>query len=48
MNSRIGWNLTDRLQLSVSGRNLLHARHVEYPGGDAIQRTVSADLQWRF
>jgi iron complex outermembrane recepter protein len=48
MNSRLGWNLTDRLQISVSGRNLLHARHVEYPGGDAIQRTVSADLQWRF
>ncbi|HEX2817569.1 MAG TPA: TonB-dependent receptor [Phenylobacterium sp.] len=48
LNARLGWNITDRLQFSVSGRNLLHARHVEYPGGDAIQRTVSADLQWRF
>ncbi|WP_372785699.1 TonB-dependent receptor plug domain-containing protein [Phenylobacterium sp.] len=48
LNSRLGWNLTDRLQISVSGRNLLHARHVEYPGGEAIQRTVTADLQWRF
>jgi iron complex outermembrane receptor protein len=48
MNSRVGWNITDRLQISVSGRNLLHAQHVEYPGGLAIQRTVSADLQWRF
>jgi iron complex outermembrane receptor protein len=48
LNGRLGWNLTDRLQISLSGRNLLHARHVEYPGGAAIQRTVSADLQWRF
>jgi iron complex outermembrane receptor protein len=48
MNSRLGWNISDRLQLSVSGRNLLHARHVEYPGAVAIPRTVSADLQWRF
>jgi iron complex outermembrane recepter protein len=48
LNARLGWNITERLQLAVSGRNLLHARHVEYPGGDAIQRTVSADLQWRF
>ncbi|WP_293366074.1 TonB-dependent receptor [Phenylobacterium sp.] len=48
LNSRLGWNITDRLQISVSGRNLLHARHLEYPGGDAIQRAVSADLQWRF
>ena len=48
LNARFGWNINERLQLSVSGRNLLHARHVEYPGADAIQRTVSADLQWRF
>ena len=48
LDARLGWNLTDRLQLSVSGHNLLHARHVEYPGGDAIQRTASVDLQWRF
>jgi len=48
LNARLGWNVTDRLLLSVSGRNLLHARHVEYPGGVAIPRTVFADLQWRF
>ncbi|MGZ3375961.1 MAG: TonB-dependent receptor plug domain-containing protein [Phenylobacterium sp.] len=48
LDSRLGWNLTDRLQISVVGHNLLHARHVEYPGGEAIQRAVSADLQWRF
>ncbi|HZZ31747.1 MAG TPA: TonB-dependent receptor [Phenylobacterium sp.] len=48
LNSRLGWNITDRLLFAVSGRNLLQAQHVEYPGGVAIQRTVSADLQWRF
>jgi iron complex outermembrane receptor protein len=48
LNSRLAWNINERLQFAISGRNLLHARHVEYPGGDAIQRTVSADLQWRF
>jgi iron complex outermembrane receptor protein len=48
LNSRLGWNITDRLQLAVSGRNLLHARHQEYPGADAIRRSVSAQLQWRF
>lgn len=48
LNSRLGWNITDRLQVSVSGRNLLHAQHVEYPGGLAIHRSVYADLQWRF
>jgi iron complex outermembrane receptor protein len=48
LNARLGWNLTDRLQLSISGRNLLQARHVEYPGGDAIRRTAFAELQWRF
>jgi iron complex outermembrane receptor protein len=48
MDARVAWNLSERLQISVSGRNLLHARRVEYPGGLAIQRTVAADLQWRF
>jgi iron complex outermembrane receptor protein len=48
IDARVGWNLTERLEIAVSGRNLLHARHVEYPGGLAIQRTVAADLQWRF
>ena len=48
LNGRFGWNLNDRLELSLSGRNLLHARHVEYLGGAAISRSVIAELQWRF
>ena len=48
LNGRFGWMINDRLQFAVSGRNLLHERHVEYPGATPVQRTVSADLQWRF
>jgi iron complex outermembrane receptor protein len=47
LNGRLGWNVSPHLTLSVSGENLLHAHHVEYPGGDAIPRRVLAGLQWR-
>jgi iron complex outermembrane receptor protein len=46
LGGRIAWNATDHLTLSLSAQNLLHAHHVEYPGGDAIPRTVLAGLQW--
>jgi iron complex outermembrane receptor protein len=48
LNARIGWRLTDHLLLSISGQNLLHAQHVEYPQASAIPRSASVDLQWRF
>jgi iron complex outermembrane receptor protein len=44
---RLSWSVTDRLQLVLSGSNLLHAHHVEYAGGDAISRKVLAGIQWR-
>lgn len=47
LSGRIAWNVSDRLQLNLSGANLLHASHVEYPGGDAIPRSVLIGLQWR-
>jgi iron complex outermembrane receptor protein len=47
LGGRLAWSVSDRLQLVLSGANLLHAHHVEYPGGDAIPRTVLAGLQWR-
>ena len=47
LGGRLAWNVSDHLTLSVSGQNLLHAHHVEYPGGDAISRSVLAGLQWR-
>jgi iron complex outermembrane receptor protein len=47
LGGRLAWNVTDRLALTVSGANLLHRRHVEYPGGDAIPRKVLAGVEWR-
>jgi iron complex outermembrane receptor protein len=48
----LGWQLTPALQLSVTGQNLLHDRHEEYPlsgGGTrvAIQRSVYGKLACR-
>jgi len=48
LNGRLGWNVTPRVQLSISGRNLLHARRQEYPEGNAIPRSAFVELQWRF
>jgi iron complex outermembrane receptor protein len=46
LGGRLAWDVSKNLTLSVSGMNLLHAHHVEYPGGDAISRKVLAGLQW--
>jgi iron complex outermembrane receptor protein len=48
LNARLGWALTERLELSVVGDNLLHRRHREYVDGAEIPRSVYAELQWRF
>jgi iron complex outermembrane receptor protein len=48
LNGRLGWNINDQVQLALSGRNLLHERHLEYTGGAPIPRSVYVDLQWRF
>jgi iron complex outermembrane receptor protein len=47
LGGRLGWSLSRHLELSLSGANLIHAHHVEYPGGDAIPRSVLVGLQWR-
>jgi iron complex outermembrane receptor protein len=49
LNARLGWNVTPRIQLSVSGFNLLHAYHVEYPSseGGAVPREVFVELRVR-
>ena len=49
LNARLGWNVTSRVQLSVSGFNLLHAYHVEYPSsqGGAVPRSVFVELRAR-
>jgi iron complex outermembrane receptor protein len=50
LNSRIGWNINDHVQLSLSGFNLLHAHHLEFPASEAnaVPRSVLAELRLRF
>ena len=51
LDSRLAWRPRDALELSLIGRNLLHARHPEYgfPGPDRveIERSVYAEVTWR-
>jgi len=44
--ARISWRMTDRLSVSVAGSNLLHDRHVEYAGANAVPRSIFAELRW--
>lgn len=49
LNARLGWRLSKRVQLSLSGFNLLHARHQEYPAPALpVARSVVAGLRWAF
>ncbi|HEV2623302.1 MAG TPA: TonB-dependent receptor [Frateuria sp.] len=50
LDARLGWRVSDRLEFSLSGFNLLHPWHQEYvfPGSDRIARSVSFDTQLRF
>jgi iron complex outermembrane receptor protein len=47
MNTRLGWKLTDKIELSLSGFNLLHARHLEYGPGDEIPRSALLETRLR-
>ncbi len=47
---RLGWR-SERLELSLVGQNLLHARHVEFapnPLREAVQRSVLGRVTWHF
>jgi len=49
--TRVGWNVTRWLQLSVAGFNLLHARHMEFLEGGVtteVPRSVLAQARIRF
>jgi iron complex outermembrane receptor protein len=48
LNTRLGWRVSDRIELSLSGFNLLHDRHVEFPQGAAIPRSFVVDVSLRF
>jgi iron complex outermembrane receptor protein len=50
LDARLGWLANDKLELSLSGFNLLHAWHQEYvfPDSDRIGRSVSLDARLHF
>jgi iron complex outermembrane receptor protein len=48
-----GWCPTRSLEISVAGRNLLQAEHLEFPSGELVQaepvaRSASLEAPWRF
>jgi iron complex outermembrane receptor protein len=47
-NARLGWRVSETLDLSLSGFNLLHGQHLEYPGSDKIRRSVFLETRVRF
>jgi iron complex outermembrane receptor protein len=48
LNSRLAWKISDHLSVALAGYNLLHGQHLEYPGGDAIRRSVYFETKLRF
>ena len=48
LGGRFAWIPSPAVVVSISGHNLLHARHQEYPGGDLIPRQVLACLELRY
>ena len=49
LNSRIGWAITPKLELALSGFNLLHDHHQEFPSpAGMVARSVFAELRARF
>jgi iron complex outermembrane receptor protein len=48
LNARLGWHVSETLDLSLSGFNLLHGHHVEYVPGDQIRRNFFLETRWRF
>lgn len=50
LNSGVWWKVSDSVRLALSGFNLLHARHYEFPSSEAnaIPRSFAVGLQWHF
>jgi iron complex outermembrane receptor protein len=49
---RFSWRPSEKLELSIAGRNLLDAQHPEFgaalPTRREIERSVNASFTWRF
>jgi iron complex outermembrane receptor protein len=52
LNARYSWHPNNRLELSLSGENLLHNRHTEYgfpdPSRVEIERSAYGKVAWRY
>ena len=52
MDLRLGWRSGEALELSLTGRNLLHSSHAEFgPAGpfrEEVERSVYGKVTWRF
>jgi iron complex outermembrane receptor protein len=53
LNTRLGWRVSDTLEIAVSGFNLLHAHHLEYEQagattGDEVDRSVFVETRLHF
>jgi len=48
LNARLAWKASDTLSLALTGYNLLHGQHQEYPGADLIRRGVYLETRLRF
>ena len=49
--ARLGWNISDNLELSVAGFNLLDARHPEFgalPTRGEVRRSFTVNTRWKF
>jgi iron complex outermembrane receptor protein len=50
VDARLGWHISERLELAVKGSNLLNRAHAEYgalPARSEIPRMVYASFRWR-
>lgn len=48
LNTRLAWKLSKSVEISLSGFNLLHPQHQEFPGADEIKRSFLLDTRWNF
>jgi iron complex outermembrane receptor protein len=48
MNARLAWMMTDKIELSISGYNLLHDHHQEFEPGNDVPRSFFVNTRWKF
>ena len=48
LGGRLAWQASQGITLSVTGTNLLHDRHLQYPGGDLVPRRLMAGAELAF